>query len=590
MLLVLQTFSTSFALDSSHFTINRITAPYFIVDGNFPTTVTRCYVGFEVINNSNSGTTYQNLIFSIPTIGTSIAGQNYTILAPLSKSINVGTLAPGASKVCYFFVNYPANTSAIASFNTVLSDATANSKNQTFSIYNRSSISANAGGISTNSFSNQDLLGGILTDTVTYTVGNVRNGDESDFQVAATASFDATKLELISTRVIESTVSGVNVGSTDSLYFITGNGGVGATVKVLWTFRIVGYGFTTYLLPLAGSTSGATNYKYALNTSLGVGTPVTVSISANPLTIEKFSDAEIYCPGVNTNAKFTVRIHNSGAFPVSVNTISDTLPAGFSFSSIDLSSDVTSLNSTIVPSNGTTGAISFEGGVSSGGNTSYVIPAGGNLNLIYNATVPLSPAFNLVSGVSASVGTTSIGNAKDTLSVTCSVPVSLLNFNATRNEGNALLKWSTSKETNTSHFLIQHSTDGSSWTTIGSEYAAGNSDVRRDYSFQHILPTGRTHYYRLKEMFIDNSFLYSSVARLTSTSVNMIRVYPTWVSQSFINIDAAIPISVLITDATGKLIRSEKLSAGNNRIGLSGLSKGTYFIRSGNETIRFFLN
>ena len=40
----------AFSLDSTHFTINRISAPYFIVDGNSPSTVTRSYVGFEVIN------------------------------------------------------------------------------------------------------------------------------------------------------------------------------------------------------------------------------------------------------------------------------------------------------------------------------------------------------------------------------------------------------------------------------------------------------------------------------------------------------------------------------------------------------------
>ena len=172
------------ALDPNHFTINRITAPYFIVDGNSPATITKAYVGFEVINNSNSAVTYSNLKFTITSISTSVVGQNYSTISPASGIINVGTLAPGASKVCYFYVSYPANTTPQATFNITLSDNTVSSKTASFVIRNRSSISANAGGTATQTFSNQDLIGGIVTDDVVYAVGNVQSGDESDFQVA----------------------------------------------------------------------------------------------------------------------------------------------------------------------------------------------------------------------------------------------------------------------------------------------------------------------------------------------------------------------------------------------------------------------
>src|ERR1044071_1252501 len=99
----------AWSLDPNHFTITRISAPYFVVDGNSPATITKSYVGFEVKNNSNSATTYSGLKFTITSIGTSGVGQNYTIVSPASGIINVGTLAPGASKICYFYVSYPAN-------------------------------------------------------------------------------------------------------------------------------------------------------------------------------------------------------------------------------------------------------------------------------------------------------------------------------------------------------------------------------------------------------------------------------------------------------------------------------------------------
>src|ERR1043166_9060465 len=85
--------TAAFALDPNHFTITRISAPYFVVDGNSTATITKSYVGFEVKNNSNSATTYSGLKFTITSIGTSVVGQNYTIVSPASGIINVGTLA-----------------------------------------------------------------------------------------------------------------------------------------------------------------------------------------------------------------------------------------------------------------------------------------------------------------------------------------------------------------------------------------------------------------------------------------------------------------------------------------------------------------
>ena len=401
------------ALDPSHFTITRVTAPYFIVDGNSPATVTKAYVGFEVKNNSNSATTYTALKFTITSIGTSVVGQNYSVISPASGIINIGTLAPGETKVCYYYISYPASAAPQGTFNVQLSDNTATPKTQSFNIYNRSSISANAGGTATQTITNQDLIGGIITDDVVYVVGNVQNGNENDFQVAVSTQFDPTKVTLLATRVIASSVPGINNGTTDSLYFISGNGSNGSTITVRWTFKISATNFTTYLLPCAGATSGSTNYKYALNTSLGQGTPIIVSSSANPLTITKTSDQSLY--GYNNTSIFTITISNPAAYPVTIDKITDELPTGFIFQAVDAASQVNLTNSTAVPSTGASGTISFEGGVSSGGITSYTIPAGGSFILIYSALSPSADAPNLVTTARDYVGISEIGSAQNTV-------------------------------------------------------------------------------------------------------------------------------------------------------------------------------
>ena len=575
------------ALDPNHFTITRVTAPYFIVDGNTPASITQAYAGFEVKNNSNSATTYSGLKFTITSIGTSVAGQNYSIVAPVNGIVNVGTLAPGATKVCYYYVSYPANTAPIATFNVRLSDATATNKTQSFNIYNRSSISANAGGTATQTFTNQDLIGGIIIDDVTYAVGNVQNGDESDFQVAVSSLFDPTKITLLSTKIISSAVPGIPVNTTDSLYFITGNGSNGATITVRWTFRITGTNFTTYLLPAAGSTSGSTNYKYALNTSLGSGTPVTVSSSANPLTISKTSNQSLYI--TNSTATFTITITNPGIYDVTIDKVIDQLPAGFTFQAFDASSGVTPANSTSVPATGATGNISFEGGVNSGGNVSYLIPAGGSIMIRYTATAPSSNASNLVTTAKDYIAATEVGSAQNTVSVSTTLPVSLVSFKADWVNEKVKLDWSTVNENNSSFFEIERSNDNNGFITIGKVAAARNSFAKTDYSFTDVFPRAGINYYRLKMTDLDQHYKYSSVVALKKSDNNIAinNIYP----NPFIN---EIEVSVILNkdqnirlnlvNYEGKLLtwKEQKCKRGTNIIligNLEKLARGIYLLQ-----------
>jgi len=575
------------ALDPTHFTITRVTAPYFIVDGNSPATITKAYVGFEIKNNSNSATTYTGLKFTITSIGTSVVGENYSIISPASGIINIGTLAPGETKVCYYYISYPASTAPQGTFNVLLSDNTATSKTQSFNIYNRSSISANAGGTATQTITNQDLIGGIITDDVVYVVGNVQNGDENDFQVAVSTQFDPTKVTLLATRVIASSVPGINNGTTDSLYFISGNGTNGATITVRWTFKISATNFTTYLLPCAGATSGSTNYKYALNTSLGQGTPIIVSSSANPLTITKTSDQSLY--GYNNTAIFTITISNPAAYPVTIDKITDELPTGFIFQAIDAASQVTLTNSTTVPSTGASGTISFEGGVSSGGITSYTIPAGGSFILIYSALSPSADATNLVTTARDYVGVSEIGSAQNTVSVSGTLPISLVSFKGSRDNNFIRLQWITAFESNSSRFEIERSKGGGSFLKIGETTAAGNSYLTKNYSFIDSLPSPGTNYYRLKMVDKDHSFNYSPVVLISEgqEQLNIQKILNNPFSDHIgitLSSDKKQAIRLLISDINGRTIiaKSEMCNKGVNYFSVDDLEKllpGTYIIQ-----------
>ena len=574
------------ALNPTDFTITRVTAPYFIVDGNSPSTLTKAYVGFKVKNVSGS-TTGTNLVFTITSIGTSVVGQNYTVMSPATGIHNIGTLAPGQSRVCYFYVSYPANVTPIATFNLKLSDATGSFKTAAPTIYNRSSISANAGGTATQSFTNQDVIGGIVYDDVTYGVGNVQNGDESDFQVAVSTSFDPTKLQLLSTNIQASSVPGIPVNTADSLYFVTGNGTNGSTVTVRFTFRITGINFTNYLLPSAGSTSGSTNYKYALNTNLGAGTPVTISSAANPLTLTKTVNKINFFP--NEVATFTVTIGNPSAYAVSINRITDQIPAGFTFTAINGTSQVTAATSTSVPAASSTGTITFNAGSTGTGASTYLVPAGGTLILKYTATAPGYASSNLSGTANAYIGTFSIGNATTTVNVTATLPLTLLSFNGEWMNDRVQLRWVTTNEQNTARIDIERSAGNGAFIKLGEKMAAGYSTTDISYEFMDYAPSTELNKYRLKMIDKDGRINYSPVIALKG-KVSISSMYSAFPNpfKGSIMVSLEVTVSQLtqlqLFNATGQLVATENFSLvkGRNNVLMQNLDKlphGIYTIR-----------
>lgn len=522
---LLFSFLSASALNPAHFTITRISAPYFVVDGNSAATgPLTAYVGFRVTNSS--ATTYSNLKFTINSVTSSVAGQNYTLTSPASGIVAVGTLAPGESKVCYYYVTYPAHTTAQGTFNYTLSDATASPKTGSFVINNRASISANAGGLATQSINSQDLIGGIVYDDVTYTLGNIRNGDEADFQISVSTQFNPTKLALLKTEVITSTVPGVAAGTTNQLYFTTTANQSSGTVTIRWTFRIAAFNFTSLVLPYAGATSGSSNYKYAISTDLGSGTPIVVSAAANPLIITKTSDKTIYSP--NSTAIFTVTIQNPGVYSITIDKITDEIPAGFTYQGLHATSAVTTLNSTSVPAAGTTGTITFEGGVVSGANTSYVVPNGGSIVLKYTATSPATQAINLLTTAKGFIGTTQFGLALNTVHVSTTLPVTLTSFRASWIDSRVKLDWSTESETNSRSYEIERSRDNLGFQKIGERIAQGNSSVRSYYNFVDSFPGRGKNLYRLKMVDQDGKYQYSPVVvmQYQNEATGLSNVYP----------------------------------------------------------------
>ncbi len=111
------------------------------------------------------------------------------------------------------------------------------------------------------------------------------------------------------------------------------------------------------------------------------------------------------------------------------------------------------------------------------------------------------------------------------VSVISPLPVTLLSFTAIKENTQINLDWSTTSETNSDRFEIEHSLNGKEWNSIGSVASGEESDVKLNYHFIHTNPSDGNNYYRLKMVDKDETFAFSSIKNIEFERVNL-EIYP----------------------------------------------------------------
>ena len=133
------------------------------------------------------------------------------------------------------------------------------------------------------------------------------------------------------------------------------------------------------------------------------------------------------------------------------------------------------------------------------------------------------------------------------------------------NNHGVTLDWSTQEEVNFSHFIIERSADGETWVGIGTVEARGNSEVETAYNYVDEQPLTGTNFYRLTEVNLDNSYVYSQVVVVRTTTVAQITVFPN-PATNYINIslggNTQSAVTVFLTSAAGQRIAERQATAG----------------------------
>jgi len=189
-----------------------------------------------------------------------------------------------------------------------------------------------------------------------------------------------------------------------------------------------------------------------------------------------------------------------------------------------------------------------------------------------------------------------IAQAQYFLSVSGSLPVSLISFTVKQEGETATIAWSTSSETNSDRFEVERSHNNKSWLKIGNVLASQESVSSKPYSFVDISPLNGESLYRLKMIDRDGTFAYSRIESVNFKLVPAVKVYPNPIAdteklQIGIN-DWSKVKSVRIINSIGKTVyeSSRPLEAG---IKTDNFSSGLYvvqiFQKDGKTEIRKFM-
>ncbi len=163
------------------------------------------------------------------------------------------------------------------------------------------------------------------------------------------------------------------------------------------------------------------------------------------------------------------------------------------------------------------------------------------------------------------------------------LPVKLSTFNLSSDGKDCSINWATNSEINNDYFNVEHSIDGKNFEVIGTVKGKGNSTQKQNYNYIHVQAPKGINYYKLTQVDFDGKVETFNVKSIKIGANFSLRAYPTE-SSDMIYIENPNNATIGIYDVTGKL---QMAIQNENKIDISNLTNGIYFVKSEKEVIKF---
>lgn len=141
-----------------------------------------------------------------------------------------------------------------------------------------------------------------------------------------------------------------------------------------------------------------------------------------------------------------------------------------------------------------------------------------------------------------------------------------LQFKGQYDKNKVSLNWEVSSTENIQSFEIEKSEDGKTFKNIGTVNI--NNDDKKQFEFNDYQPFIPSNYYRLKQVYRDNSYDYSKIILVHTEGLKVMSIFPNPSSEVFnLNIqgqsDKPMPLRVRVLDLAGKVVLEKDLISVN---------------------------
>lgn len=171
------------------------------------------------------------------------------------------------------------------------------------------------------------------------------------------------------------------------------------------------------------------------------------------------------------------------------------------------------------------------------------------------------------------------------------LPLNWLSFTGQADAGNVRLQWQVSDVTNNDHFEIDHSTDGATFTQIGSLSNGDKTLTQGILTYQYTDPNpAKDHnFYRIKQVDLDGRYSYSSIVEVNVTAASAtirLQTNPVHDAITLLNPGQQLINRLRILDVSGRVILDQTPNSSNTSIttDLRQVQPGYYLLRFSTAT------
>ncbi|WP_462250967.1 choice-of-anchor tandem repeat GloVer-containing protein [Ferruginibacter sp.] len=202
-------------------------------------------------------------------------------------------------------------------------------------------------------------------------------------------------------------------------------------------------------------------------------------------------------------------------------------------------------------------------------------PCNGTITLNASKLITTASLYEYGYVLSASISSfSSFYFAKNTFSV---LPLTLINFDAVKENNAVRISWQTEHEINFGNFEIERSGTSGGFTKINTVLAKGSYE-KANYTIHDNQPFNGVNYYRLKLIDKDGHFTYSNIVKIDFSKKYSVSILPNPAKDYIIINGAAAFKQIQIIDITGKIVMKMNKEL-TNRYNIANLCKGVYFVR-----------